>query len=248
MIMFRKRDSLGVVLGLLSLVAQADSETVVEGTSASIEQLTHLAQGYLNNSQFSLGLGVQQATLTLGRTAARAQMTDNGTLTLLVSADSRGHPLWQEPLQRHGQVNLAWDWTATGNWMGLHRQLMNQADVGSNIGTSVQGGFVAAGIRLNLGMGPLYSNSNIFWRYALAFGPGVMRYQGHSLFEGSAASSTPVAVGGRWLLTDYVENRWELVMDRWELLLNAQYLQGQSQGLRASYMVVGLGAAYRFNW
>ncbi len=246
--MLSKKWGVAAIFFCLMHMALADSEAVVNGTASSVEQLGQLARSYLNESQFSLGLAAQQATLTLNRTGARAQMTDNGTVTLLVSADSRGHPLWQIPLQRHGDVNLAWDWTATGNWMGLHRQLLNQANVGSNIGTSVQGGFLAAGIRLNLGMGPLYNDSSIFWRYSLALGPGVMRYQGHSLFEGSAASSTPVSVGGRWMLTDYVENRWELVIDRWELLLNAQYLQGQSQGLHTWYMVVGLGAAYRFSW
>ncbi len=227
---------------LLPVCSYADSDAVVNSSISSLEQATHLAQSFWGNREFSRVLGAQQATLTLTRVGEKSQLTDNGSLTLLLSANTRGQRLHSWALRQGGAVDLDYDFSGTVNILGLHKQLLNSADIGQSIGTGVHGGYVAAGVRLNLSMGPLYPDSSIFWRYSLAAGPGELYYRGTAQFDGTQAVATAQSVGGRGQVMLWLENKWELSINRWELVFNTQYMTGAAQqGLHTSYIVFGLG-------
>ncbi len=231
-----------IALSCPSLMADEPGQNLPPATT--LDHIVKVTDQYLQDRQISLGLGMQQGTLTLSRPGDRAQLTDNGSLSLLINANTAGHLLADWPLQAGGSVALSGDLTATANILGVNKQLLNSADVGTDIGTHVNGGFIAVAPRLNLSMGPLYADSAIYWRYSFAAGLALLHYNGSADFMGSSATGLHSVSTGAAIPAEYLENKWVLSLHRWDIIFNTQYLLSRHQGYQVSYEVFGLGLAY----
>ncbi len=229
-------------LGLSSLTFAASDAAVGTVSTSALEGVKAI-DALFNGSELQLGLQAQQGTLTLARAGDRAQLTDNGSLALLATVNSPAHPWVDWGMSDGGHVRLAFDWTATANILGVHEQLLGSAISGSNIGTGVTGGYIAAAPRLRLFMGPLYAGRPIYWSYSLALGAAILDDHGTAQFnQGSAAYVA--AVHGEPILTEYMDNRWVLTTGRWNTVFSAEYLAGHQQGYGLSYYNFSVGLAY----
>ena len=244
---------LPTMLALLgSLTARADDTPATTDSSDNsqppslLNSTENLAKSYVLGRNISLGVGFAQGTFKLSRSGDNAQITDNGGATLIAAIDSATHPLKDWPL-RHGDATLGYDFTATGGFFSPSKQLLDNATQGTDVGTSVNGGFVAAAPRFTFNMGPLYPDSHIYWKYSAGVGAALLHFDGKALFEGDQSSGEH-SVSGAAVPSLYIETKWQMQFGHWDVIFNSQYLGDRHQGYLTTYEGYGLGAAYQFSF
>ncbi|NNM52152.1 MAG: hypothetical protein HKM02_07990 [Pseudomonadales bacterium] len=232
------------VIILSCLAVRADETSNTSPPATALDHIVKMTDQYIQDRHLSLGLGMQQGTLSLSRPGDVAKMTDNGSLSLLINANTAGHLLADWHMRAGGSIALSGDLTATANILGVNKQLLNSADVGTDIGTHVNGGFVAVAPRLSISMGPLYQDSAIYWKYSFAAGLALLHYSGSADFMGSSATGLHSVSTDSVIPAEYFENKWVLSLQRWDIIFNAQSLLSKHQGYQVNYEVFGLGLAY----
>lgn len=247
---------LPALLALTGVNAALADDTMASGDSATagststeptlLTSTENLAKSYVLGRNIQLGVGFAQGTFKLSRSGDNAQITDNGAVTLVAAIDSATRPLSSWTM-RHGDATLGYDFTATGGFFSPSKQLLNSATEGTDVGTSVNGGFVAAAPRLTFNMGPLYQDSPIYWKYSAGVGAALLHFDGKALFEGDESSGEHSVSGGA-VPSLYIETKWQMQFGHWDLIFNSQYLGDRHQGYLTTYEVYSLGAAYLFSF
>jgi hypothetical protein len=235
-----------LVLGNSAFADDATENSNAPPPPSLLDSSEKLLKSYVLGRKVNLGAGFAQGTFKLWRTGEKAQLTDNGGISLLASVDSRTRPLKTWPM-RHGEASLGYDFTATGSFFSASKQLLDSATQGEDIGTSVNGGFVAAAPRLTVYMGPLYEGGHIFWKYSAGAGAALLHFNGNALFEGDQSTGLH-SVGGSVVPSLYVETKWQMQFGHWDVIFNSQYLGTRNKGYFTTYEVYGVGAAYQFSF
>lgn len=233
-------------LTAVALLLAAGITCADESSPSLLKSSEDLARSYVLGRTINMGPGFSQGTFKFSRRGDNAQLTDNGGPTLMASVDSRLHPLTQWDM-RHGLATLGYDFTATASGFSPSRQLIGSATQGVDIGTRVNGGYLAAAGRLGFAMGPLYADRPVFWKYTVGLGAAMMQYSGHAAFYGDQSSGVH-SVSGSAIPSLYIETAWQMVMGHWDLLFKSQYLGARHSGYLTTYEVYGAGLVYQFSF
>ncbi len=239
--------SAGVWMALSALPATA--QTAANSTLASPSAgLTDLGMFKLENKSFTLGLAYTQVTYktTHANASGKTQITDNGAPSPIIELSSSEKLLKSWPM-RTGSATIGWDITASASIFDTHDQLINSAFRGQDIGTKVSGGYIGVAPTVFLKVGPLYPDSEIYWKVGYGIGPGLFRGSGTASFN--TPSGTTVENVGSTSATFALYNAatWQLQVNHWYFDIMGKWLQ-PLDGKRTSLESYGFGLAYRFDF
>jgi hypothetical protein len=230
----------GCALALAAVSASAQS--VAPAPSASSGPKDDVASGLAGNS-FSLAINYAQATFKTTRAGYRSQITDNGGATpaLELSSGERVFRSW--PMQT-GHMLLGWNFKAVASVFETRYQLVDSAVRGENRGTSVRGGFVGLAPTVFFKLGPLYPDSEIFWKVGYGVGPGYLKSSGTALFTGGSVQTVGSSSGE---LALYQDGFLQLQAGNWQFEISGKtLLQGDAE--KTSLETYGFGVAYRLGF
>jgi hypothetical protein len=213
------------------------------------------AQEYLRGQSITVGLGWSQDFFRLYSTAKierpgpeLATMTDNGALTPSLQYDSKELGLATLPL-RTGALVLGYNFVFTYSTFSVHRETIDNPFVGEERGTRVSGDFALAGPMLFARLGPLYPESEIFWRLGGGGGAALMRYsgwveirQGEHFGEVIRVSDDPNR------LRLFTALLWELQFSRWLLTFRSMAIIASGGDAVAGLERHSLSLAYNFRF
>jgi hypothetical protein len=235
------------LLGLAIVTGAHAADTAAPASSGGSLGLTDLIASSLSDKTVTLGIAYWQGTYKVrqdGNSSNRAELTDNGAPSPILSLSSRERRLYAWPLVT-GNAIVGWDVNGTLGLIDTKYQSVTSGIHGQNVGTRVRGAYVGVAPTLFLKLGPLSADRDIFWKLALGVGPGLLRASGTADF--SALSAPPVSVGSRSAtLGLYTYGTVQVQVGHWEYGFSGRGIS--PSGGKPTYESYGLGAAYRFDW
>lgn len=223
----------------------ADATPPQSQSSGSLTQsVENLGATLLRGQSITLGLGYAQGSFKL----PLSTLTDNGAAEYIFEYDSTEKALLQWHMAT-GSGLLGLNLTGTLGHFRTDYQLVSSAVTGTDIGTGVSGNYLAGAPMLFVRFGPLYSGSEIYWKFGAGLGVGLMRYSGTAAVDVSAPNPPVIepesSQGTR--LAEYIPVDWELQINHWNLIFTSKYFYVRSSP-SATYELYGLGLAYRFDF
>jgi hypothetical protein len=227
--------------------AQAESNSAIEPES-TLMGMTDRAILKLQKSSFMIGLAYVQATYktTHSNSTGKTQITDNGAPSPIIELNSSEKILKSWPL-RVGSAIIGWDINASVSYFDTHDQLVNSAFRGQNIGTKVSGKYIGVAPTLFLKMGPLYPDSDIYWKVGFSAGPGLFQGSGTAYFNTTTGSTIYNVGSSSPVFAIYTAAAWQLQVGNWNFNIMGKVLQPHD-GNHTSLESYGFGLAYRFGW
>ncbi len=231
-------------VALFSVEAQAEDNNVQapEPASASLSDLANLR---FEKASFTLGLAYTQVTYKSNHANAigNAQITDNGAPSPIIELNSSEKILKAWPLPV-GSASIGWDINASASTFDTHYQLINSAVRGEDIGTGVSGEYIGVAPTLFLKMGPLYSDSRIFWKVGYGIGPAIFHGSGTAYFNTPSGGIIAEVGSSSPVLALYQAASWQFQMGHWYLDFMAKLIAPQGE-VHTSLESYGFGVAYR---
>ena len=230
----------GCALALASTTASAQDAATTPSRLAGLKD--DVASGLAGKS-FTLAINYAQATFKATRASGRTQITDNGGATpaLELSSGERAFRSW--PMQ-NGNMLVGWNFKAVASVFDTRYQLIDSAVRGDNRGTSVSGGFLGLAPTIFLKLGPLYPDSEVFWKVGYGIGPGLLKSSGTALFPGGSVqevgSSSPK-------LALYQDGFVQLQAGNWQFEISGKTLYVGDED-KTSLETYGFGVAYRLGF
>lgn len=208
--------------------------------------LSNLALLRLRGKSVTLGLAYSQGTLKTSSSGARAQLTDNGSPSPVLTFNSGERSLASWPM-RVGNIIIGWDYSIAANYFSTRYQLVDSALRGTDVGTKVSGGYLGAAPTLFLKLGPLLPGKDIYWKVGFGPGLGIFTYSGNVLVNTSEGSQIDRVGGHSAKIALYSASNWQLQLGHWLIEFQGKYLLPASSP-RTTFESYGLGLAYRLDF
>lgn len=213
------------------------------------------AQEYLRGQSLTVGLGWSQDFFRLYSTSKierpgpeLATVTDNGALAPSVQYDSQEFGLATLPL-RTGALALGYNFIFTYSTFSVNRETVDNPFVGEDRGTRVSGDFALAGPMLFARLGPLYPESELFWRLGGGAGAALMRYSGTVEIRQGEHFGEVIRVSDQAnRLRLFTALLWELQFSRWLLTFRSMAIIASGGDAVAGLERHSLSLAYNFRF
>ena len=225
-----------------SSVFAADAAQEPESGSARVSDA---AVFDLSKQSFTLGLAYAQVTYK-ARQPSYTQITDNGAPSPIIELTSSEKTLRDWPL-RTGSAVLGWDINASASIFDTRYQLVNSAFRGQNIGTDVRGGYIGLAPMLFLKVGPLYPDTQLYWKVGYGIGPGLLKSSGTAAFSSSTGTVIGNVGSSAPALALYNTATWQLQAGNWYFDMTGKMFTTHDSS-HSSLESYGFGVAYRFGW
>jgi len=224
--------------------AADDNAPSPQPASASFSDLASLK---FNKASFTLGLAYTQVTYKSAHANAlgNAQITDNGAPSPIIELNSSEKILKAWPLPV-GSASIGWDINASASTFDTHYQLVNSAFRGEDIGTKVSGEYIGVAPTLFLKMGPLYSDSSIFWKVGYGVGPALFHGSGTAYFNTPSGGITSDVGSASPVLALYQAASWQLQVGHWYANFMGKIILPLGD-VHTSLESYGFGLAYRMD-
>jgi hypothetical protein len=221
------------------------SDNNAQGAEPASASLSDLANLRFEKASFTLGLAYTQVTYKSNHANAigNAQITDNGAPSPIIELNSSEKILKAWPLPA-GSASIGWDINATASTFDTHYQLVNSALRGEDIGTRVSGEYIGVAPTFFLKMGPLYSDSSIFWKVGYGIGPAIFHGSGTAYFNTTSGGIVTDVGSSSPVLALYQAASWKFQMGHWYLNFMAKLITPQGD-VHTSLESYGFGFAYR---
>jgi hypothetical protein len=175
-----------------------------------------------------------------------ADVTDNGTFSPFVDYASAEKPLASAPLAT-GVLTLGYNFAATYSTFNVNRELVDNPFQGEDFGTHVQGDYVLAGAALFAKLGPLFPESQVFWRVGLGAGGALLRYSGNvEVRQGVHFGEVHNVSGQADVLRPYTTLYWDLQFGRWLVSFRTMTISAAAGSEQTGLERDSLYLAYRF--
>jgi hypothetical protein len=229
-----------VVAGSLALASFSAAAQTTADSASGFASVADQALSILSKQSFSVGVSYSQATFKSTQEGEKTQITDNGTVSPTIDFNSSEKLLKSWPMKT-GALVVGWDIRASASYFDTHYQLVNSAFRGDDIGTKVSGGYVGVAPGLFFKIGPLYPDSDIYWKVGFGAGPGLLKSSGTALFpDGTVrevgASSPTLAL--------YTDAYWQLDVGHWRFGFGGKGISSRNNGT-VSLESYGFGIAYK---
>ena len=220
------------------------------------ESVTDEIGDYLSGQSIQLGAGYAQGTFKMSNTGAttKTQVTDNGRAALILDFTGSEHVLGKMPM-KYGNAVLGFNFGGTYGHLSVDKQLnpLSSAIIGQDLGSSVNGNYLAAAPFIYLRLGPVYPNTDSYWLAGYGLGGALFNFHGNPIFYTQTAPGTylatsgPVSSGTKLFL--YQTWRWQFHYGNWDVLFTAKQLSNrQVMGYNTSYEDYSIGFDYNFTF
>jgi hypothetical protein len=224
--------------------------------TAPLAPLVRSVEPYLTGQAITLGAGYTLNKFSVYKlkgipqenlgNAHLADVTDNGRLSPFVDYASAERPLVSAPLSI-GALTLGYNFAASYSTFDVNRELVDNPFQGQDFGTRVQGDYATAGAVLFAKLGPLFPDSNVFWRAGFGAGGAVMRYSGNvEVRQGIHFGEIHDVSGQPDQLRLYTTLYWDLQFGRWLVAFRTLTIQAAATNEKSGLESDSLFLAYRF--
>lgn len=231
-----------VVAGCLALASFSSAAQTAADSASGYASVAEQALSILSKQSFSVGVSYSQATFKNTQSAGRTQITDNGAISPTIDFNSSEKLLKSWPMKT-GTIVIGWDIRASASYFDTHYQLVNSAFRGEDVGTKVTGGYVGVAPGLFFKIGPLYPDSDIYWKVGFGAGPGLLQSSGTALFPDGTVrdvgSSSPT-------FALYTDAYWQLDVGHWRFGFGGKGISSRNNG-PVSLESYGFGVAYKLS-
>lgn len=232
-----------LIAGLLPCAAYAD-----EGVADEIGS-------YLQGQSIQLGVSYAQGTFKMANgPAVRSQITDNGRAALILDFTGSEHVIGKMNM-KYGSAVLGFNLGGTYGHVSVDKQLTptSSAIIGQDVGSSINGNYLAAAPFIYIRLGPVYPGTDSYWLAGYGVGGALFNFHGNPAFYTATPSGTltptfePVSSGTKLFL--YQTWRWQFHYGHWDVLFTAKQLSNQKvMGQDTSYEDYALGVDYSFQF
>ena len=241
--------TLALILACLApLAAFAD-----DANPSVIDQVTQSLKG----QSILLGVNYSQGTFKMNGvnpTAGSAQLTNNGTASLILDYTSPEHVLTKYKMT-YGEAVWGLNFVGTfGQQKTNYENAPGQSIiVGSNLSATMTGDYLAGAPFLYLRLSPLYPNTDSYWLFGYGVGAALYHFSGvPEVFEPNPLGGI-TAVAFNYSTTSkvflYQTWRWQFHYGNWDALVTVKQLGPRAvQGYNVSYTDYGFGIAYNFHF
>lgn len=231
-------------VGLLPCAAYAD------------ETVTDEIGDYLQGQSIQLGVSYAQGTFKMfNSSGSKSTLTDNGRAALILDFTGSEHVIGKIPL-KYGSAVLGFNFGGTYGHVSVDKQLTpsTSAIIGQDVGSSINGNYLAAAPFIYLRLGPVYPGTDSYWLAGYGVGGALFNFHGNPVFYNVTPTTgtftpafEPVNSGTKLFL--YQTWRWQFHYGHWDVLFTAKQLSNQKvMGNPTSYEDYALGVDYSFQF
>lgn len=182
-------------------------------------------------------------------TTPKAKLTDNGRLNLFQRFQTEESYFVEVPMQV-GFLRLGYNFITYLTFFETDKQEVLDGVFGEELGTGASGHVIGFAPFLFMVIGPLYPDTEIYWKTGLGVGVASIQYEAVVLFRNnrSPQTSRERLSDSDFNLSIFSQALWELNWERWVLTFQITRLTGDTQNGYFKFLERSLSLGYTFTF